>query len=83
MVHISDNEALLDIFEGLSCRKVFMYGEQYRSLPYLGRLSRAGIELAEIQHAGHFILYTNPIDMWQRIAHTQLVTDMEVKVNGH
>lgn len=81
MVHISDNEPLLDIFEGLSCRRVFMYGEQYRSLSYLGRLSRAGIELAEIQHAGHFIMHTNPIAMWQKIA--QLTTDMEATAHGH
>lgn len=69
MVHITDSEELLDIFEVLPCRKMYMYGEQYRSLSYLPRLLLDGIKLAEIPHAGHFIMYSNPIQMWQRIGH--------------
>ncbi|CAH0052172.1 unnamed protein product [Clonostachys solani] len=68
MVHLSDTEDLLDIFISLPCSKMFMYGEQYNTLSYLSRLSRAGVELAEIPNSAHFIMYSNPVEMWRRIA---------------
>ncbi|VUC23436.1 unnamed protein product [Clonostachys rosea] len=68
MVHLSDTENLLDIFISMPCPKMFMYGEQYNTLSYLSRLSQAGVELAEISNAAHFIMYSNPVEMWRRIA---------------
>ncbi|KAF6818042.1 alpha beta hydrolase protein [Colletotrichum musicola] len=68
MVEISDHEDLLGAFEGLACPKMFMFGEQHASLSYLPRIAAAGVELAEIPRSGHFVMYTNPVAMWERIA---------------
>lgn len=68
MVHLSDTEDLLNIFEGLPCPKMFMYGEQYNNLSYLPRLREAGVVLAEIPQAGHFVMYSNQVEMWKRFA---------------
>ncbi|KAF9870747.1 hypothetical protein CkaCkLH20_11849 [Colletotrichum karsti] len=67
MVEYSDHGGLLDIFEGLACPRMFMFGVQHATLSYLPRISEAGVELAEIPRSGHFAMYTNPIAMWERI----------------
>jgi pimeloyl-ACP methyl ester carboxylesterase len=68
MVWLSDNRDLLGMFLGLPCPKMFMYGEENRDLSYLPRLAREGVELAEIPESGHFPMYSNPVEMWRRIA---------------
>ncbi len=50
MVNLSDNDKLLEKFTGLPCARMFVYGEQYRSLSYLGTLLKSGVQLAEIEH---------------------------------
>jgi pimeloyl-ACP methyl ester carboxylesterase len=73
MVSTTDNTTpksnlLLDQFIALPCPKMYMYGEQFSSLSYLSRLEKEeGVELAMIPYAGHFIMYTNPVGMWDRI----------------
>ncbi|KAH8086572.1 Alpha/Beta hydrolase protein [Filobasidium floriforme] len=70
MVSTTDNATpgLLDQFLALPCPKMYMYGEQFSSLSYLPKLEQEeGVELAMIPHAGHFIMYTNPVGMWDRI----------------
>lgn len=68
MVRLSDTEDLLAMFLGVRCPKMFMFGEENRGLSYLGRLQREGVELAQISHSGHFPMYSNPVEMWHRIA---------------
>ncbi|KAL6230166.1 hypothetical protein BDW75DRAFT_223401 [Aspergillus navahoensis] len=68
MVQLSDNEDLLGILFGLPCPKMFMFGEENRGLSYLGRLQEGGVELALIPQSGHFPMYSNPVEMWRRIA---------------
>jgi pimeloyl-ACP methyl ester carboxylesterase len=48
--------------------RAFMYGEQNGSLSYLDSLATAGVELARISHSAHFPMYSNPPEMWARIA---------------
>jgi pimeloyl-ACP methyl ester carboxylesterase len=48
---------------------------QNRTLSYLPRSARNGVELAEIPHSGHFPMYSNPPAMWHRI--TNFVTRAE------
>lgn len=70
MVSTTDNAtlSLLDKFLALPCPKMYMYGEQFSSLSYLPKLEEEeGVELAMIPFAGHFIMYTNPVTMWDRI----------------
>ncbi|GIC87983.1 alpha/beta fold hydrolase [Aspergillus udagawae] len=68
MVHLSDEEDLLGMFLGLPCPKMFMFGEENRGLSYLGRLEKQGVELAEISESGHSPMYSNPVEMYRRIA---------------
>ena len=68
MVRLSDNEDLLGIFLRLPCPKMFMFGEENRGLSYLERLGKEGVELANIPESGHFPMYSNPVEMWRRIA---------------
>lgn len=68
MVRLSDGEDLLGMFLGLPCAKMFMFGEENRGLSYLERLGEGGVELAEIAESGHFPMYSNPVEMYRRIA---------------
>lgn len=68
MVHLSDNEDLLGIFLGLPRPKMFVFGAEIRGLSYLGRLETEGVELAEIAESGHFPMYSNPVEMYRRMA---------------
>ncbi|RAL03338.1 alpha/beta-hydrolase [Aspergillus ibericus CBS 121593] len=68
MVRLSDEEDLLGMFLALPCPKMFMFGEENRGLSYLPRLEREGVELAEIVESGHFPMYSNPVEMYRRIA---------------
>jgi pimeloyl-ACP methyl ester carboxylesterase len=61
-------EDLLGMFLVLPCPKMFMFGEENRGLSYLGRLEKQGVELAEISESGHFPMYSNPVEMYRRIA---------------
>jgi hypothetical protein len=68
MVQLLDNAALMEKFLALPCPRMFMYGEQNRSLTYLPRLAARGVQLAEIARSGHFPRYSNAPEMWSRIA---------------
>lgn len=68
MVELSDHGDLLARFARLTCRKMFMYGEQNAHLSYLPNLEKSGVALACISHSGHFPMYSNPVEMWKRIA---------------
>ncbi|PVH70850.1 putative hydrolase or acyltransferase of alpha/beta superfamily [Cadophora sp. DSE1049] len=68
MVRLSDDGDLLLNFLSLPFPRMFMYGEQNASLTYLERLGAEGVELAEIPYSGHFPMYSNPVEMWRRIA---------------
>ncbi|KAF4468418.1 2-succinyl-6-hydroxy-24-cyclohexadiene-1-carboxylate synthase [Fusarium albosuccineum] len=68
MVEFTDEANLLQIFEGFTFPRMCMFGEQYASLSYLPRLIQAGVEVSEIAHSGHFVLYSNPVAAWERMA---------------
>ncbi|MEM7339607.1 MAG: alpha/beta hydrolase [Actinomycetota bacterium] len=68
MVELSDTMPLLDLMAGLRCPRVFVYGEQNRHLSYLDGLPGIGVETAEIQFAGHFPMYSNPVELWAVMA---------------
>ncbi|KAH0425797.1 hypothetical protein CcaCcLH18_10740 [Colletotrichum camelliae] len=56
MVEYSDNGDLLEIFKGLTCPRMFMFGVQHATLSYLPAIAKAGVELAEIPKSGHFVI---------------------------
>lgn len=70
MVQLSDEGNLLDVFLGLQdgrMKRMFMYGEENRSLSYLATLKSRGIMLAEVEKSGHFVMYSNPPTMWRYV----------------
>lgn len=72
MVELSDHGDLLERFLALPMPRVFMHGAQNSALSYLPTLREHGVEVSEIGECGHFPMYSNPPQMWRRIA--QLVT---------
>ncbi len=68
MVALSDTEPLLDMFIALNCPKTFVHGVQNSHLSYLPRLSKLGVEVIEIDHSGHFPMYSNPPALWSALA---------------
>ncbi|GLA09401.1 hypothetical protein AnigIFM60653_011722 [Aspergillus niger] len=68
MVYLSDEEDLLGMFLGLPCPKMFMFGEENAGLSYLPALEKGGAELALIPESGHFPMYSNPVEMYRRMA---------------
>lgn len=68
MVDLSDNEDLMSMFIGLSCPKMFMYGEENRHLSYLKSLPSRRVKVVEIEDSGHWPMYSNPVRMWDELA---------------
>jgi pimeloyl-ACP methyl ester carboxylesterase len=68
MVDLSDNGDLMARFLGLPFTRMFMYGNENRSLSYLGYFRENGIPLVEIPACGHFPMYSNPPAMWDALA---------------
>ncbi|MEM7532792.1 MAG: alpha/beta hydrolase [Chloroflexota bacterium] len=68
MVQLSDHGDLMDKFLNLPCPKMFMYGDQNRTLSYLDYIESNGVRLSEIAECGHFPMYANPPMMWREIA---------------
>ena len=58
----------MEKFLALPFPRMFMYGVQNRSLSYLPHLAAKGVQLAEITYSGHFPMYSNAPEMWNRIA---------------
>ena len=64
MVDLSDNGHLLATFTGLPMPRMFMHGQQNAHLSYLPELRRQRVTVAEIEHSGHWPMYSNPPAMW-------------------
>ncbi|WP_341487496.1 alpha/beta hydrolase [Pararhizobium sp. A13] len=68
MVELSDNGGLMRKFLGLPCPRMFMYGAENAHLSYLAHIAANGVTLADIPDCGHWPMYSNPPEMWRRIA---------------
>jgi len=68
MVELSDNGDLMNKYLSLPCPKMFMYGAQNHTLPYLSYIKSKGVKLSEISECGHFPMYSNPSMMWAELA---------------
>jgi pimeloyl-ACP methyl ester carboxylesterase len=80
MVDLSDNGELMAKFLAVPFPRMYMYGSQYSNLSYLKHIAAEGVELAEITEAGHFPMYSNPVEMWRRIAD---FLDLSEKTSGN
>lgn len=68
MVDLSDNTPLMSTIAELPMPRLFVYGEQNRHLSYLDGLPALGVQVAEISFAGHFPMYSNPVELWATMA---------------
>lgn len=57
---------MLDRFETVPCRKIFMYGAENRYLEEIGKIS-GGLKL-EIGDSGHFVMRDNPDEFYRQAA---------------
>lgn len=68
MVELSDHGDLMAKFLKLNCEKMFVYGEENRSLSYLKYLEENNVRLSEISSSSHFPMYSNPPALWKSIS---------------
>lgn len=64
----SEEEPLLADFIALEMPKLFVYGAENAGFSYIPALRKSDAELAEIAHANHFPMLTNPAGMFRAIA---------------
>lgn len=64
MVDLSDHGDLLHTFTGLPMARMFIHGQQNAHLSYLPELRRRSVRVVEIEHSGHWPMYSNPPAMW-------------------
>jgi pimeloyl-ACP methyl ester carboxylesterase len=64
----SDSGRLLQEFLALKIPRLFLYGQENRSLSYLDRLRKSQVEVLEISRAAHFLFYENPIETFTAIS---------------
>lgn len=68
MVALSDEEPLMDLLAALNCPRAFVYGAQNSHLSYIPTLPDIGVQAVEIDHSGHFPMYSNPPALWSALA---------------
>lgn len=67
-VAYSSTGELLKQFIALTIPKVFIYGEENRSLTYIEELIRNGVNVQEIANSNHFVFYDNPKQLYDVMA---------------
>jgi len=63
----SDSGRLLEEFLNLPVPRLFLFGEENRSLSYLPRLRASNVEVREIAASAHFLFYDNPEMTYEEI----------------
>jgi pimeloyl-ACP methyl ester carboxylesterase len=63
----SDSGLLLKEFLQLPLPKLFLYGEQNKTLSYLPQLRSSSVKVVEIPSSAHFLFYDNPVTTFQEI----------------
>ncbi|NIM17513.1 MAG: hypothetical protein GTO45_36330 [Candidatus Aminicenantes bacterium] len=58
---------MIQRFLKLNVPKLFIYGSENRSLPYIPELRKGGCEVVEIPKSNHCPNYDNPEDFYQVI----------------
>ena len=64
----SDSGRLMPAFLELRLPKLFLYGEENRTLSYLTQLRASNVTVREIGSSAHFLFYDNPVDTFETIA---------------
>jgi pimeloyl-ACP methyl ester carboxylesterase len=66
-VEYSSTGDLLKQFIALNIPKVFIYGQENRSLSYIPELVKNGVNVKEISNSNHFVFYDNPKELYDVI----------------
>jgi pimeloyl-ACP methyl ester carboxylesterase len=64
-VEYSSTGELLKQFIGLNIPKVFIYGQENKSLSYIPELIKNGVSVKEISGSDHFVFYDNPKELFE------------------
>lgn len=65
LVKLSQSGELLSIFKALPCKKLYLYGQEYKNHPVLQVLG--DIPKHYIEEAGHFVMTDKPQECFERI----------------
>jgi pimeloyl-ACP methyl ester carboxylesterase len=66
-VEYSATGDLLKQFVALNIPKVFIYGQENKSLSYIPELVKKGVDVKEISNSNHFVFYDNPKELYEVI----------------
>jgi pimeloyl-ACP methyl ester carboxylesterase len=66
-VEYSSTGKLLEQFIALKIPRVFIYGEENKSLSYIPMLHKTGVAVKQISDSNHFIFYDNPKELYEVI----------------
>jgi pimeloyl-ACP methyl ester carboxylesterase len=64
-VEYSSTGDLLKQFIELKIPKVFIYGQENKSLSYIPELIKNGVSVKEISNSNHFVFYDNPKELFE------------------
>ena len=67
-VRETDSGKLLPEFLALPIPRLFLYGDENRSLSYLSELNSSEVEVQEVPESGHFLFYDNPVATYRYIS---------------
>ena len=68
-VEYSATGELLRQFLSLNIPRVFIYGDENKSLSYIPELVKGGMIIREISNSNHFVFYDNPKELYDVIGH--------------
>jgi len=66
-VEYSATGGLLEQFIALKVPKIFIYGQENKSLSYIPTLIKNGVNVNEISNSNHFVFYDNPKELYEAI----------------
>jgi pimeloyl-ACP methyl ester carboxylesterase len=66
-VKYSSTGDLINQFIAMRIPKIFIYGQENRSLSYIPELLKSGVTVKEISNSNHFVFYDNPKELYDVI----------------
>jgi pimeloyl-ACP methyl ester carboxylesterase len=66
-VAYSANEKLLKQYLALTLPRIFIYGEENKTLSYIPELAKNGMNIKSISDSNHFVFYDNPKELYDVI----------------
>jgi TDG/mug DNA glycosylase family protein len=65
LVEWSDSGKLLELFNDLTCPKMYLYGDRNSEMPIVNQLNTEDTQC--ILNSGHFLMQDNPVECWKTL----------------